>query len=94
MNFTFSFQFLGISSHTTTKRIYLIKDLCCGGRKEREIERRESEKRERRESEHKRGLNALKAVYSVPQSGRLLTVLLIDTTHTTGARRENSSRLD
>jgi hypothetical protein len=53
---------------------------------------RESEKREM-ESQHKRGLNGLKAVYSVPQSGRLLTVLLIDTTHTTGARREPDWRL-
>lgn len=35
----------------------------------------------------------MKAVYSVPQSGRLLTVLLIDTTHTTGARREPDWRL-
>lgn len=59
--------------------------------KERDGER-ESEKRDG-ESQHKRGLNGLKAVYSVPQSGRLLTVLLIDTTHTTGARREPDWRL-
>lgn len=56
------------------------------------VEKREVKEREM-ESQHKRGLNGLKAVYSVPQSGRLLTVLLIDTTHTTGARREPDWRL-